>query len=884
MASEVAEQIVPSFNEGAGSKSILQQEDELDWGALMSPNGLEHELMSYSPLKKLLSAIIKKVSSHDNRFSQMNEKLENANAFAKDLNDRLNNVTELVSASDQKIDKVLEEQANIKEMIMKKENTSTDINLLEEKHNDSEKKLMEQIMKVEKELEGMRNDIKVLNEKHQDSINNLDKVVSRKMKELENVKPQSSSPPKPLERTNSKQTSINKDVVATSRSSTPRNQNERPNSSTARNNQVANRTDTPESQSSTPTSLLSTLKDLNVVSKPNEEKTVQLFDAGSDDDASTIQSVILSLPKHGKLAQFVDTQSNQSGTDNEETNTSTKSVINFAPAAVVDPSHRINVATEANVQDVVDPFVYNVYDVKNDVDRAHVSRVKGVLVTQLNDLQRELEIAKSKESDDINKVLDEMRNIREQVESIDRKLQAADRLKQKKKTSRTSTPSERNRSASQEPIEDREGLLSVDLEQGRNVMVYIPKNDQSNAVSDSINELLGKIDYLENKLAETNDRIAALENRSPTPLDVNHSTPIQAQETSSSPAVQTSNTLDTEEEGATLKDLKKLEKKIMYYITTHDMAGDLNNQVQEIQKQLESLEAKLDQKCDALTTPSYQQFKDIEDMVLRKVDRDEFHSIVEKLKAETDKATNQRPLSPEDKSDKMLKFEGTFDQSDLKRIRDSINTLAAQVQQLTKMKADKIEVFKELSEKKEAIDRLDQTKSDANIVARKAEREYVDSLFNKMKKDLENMIGLTNSHTADMLAKDLEFLKKLIEDKADIDELKRIKDFLTQSFDTKVDKDGEGLASSQAFKCLSCNRAMKGMKLKPNALNFDNFVSHLPPPKPKVNPRKQFLSESLNAKSSVQIPSSVLDTSQRFGRSSVEHLPELRKSSTNNSQ
>ncbi|KAF0974169.1 hypothetical protein FDP41_006779 [Naegleria fowleri] len=869
------------------------QDDELDWGSLMSPNGLDHELMSYSPLKKLLSAIIKKVSSHDTRFSQMNDKLDNTNANVKELHDRLNNTSEQVSESNRKIDKVLEEQANMKEIFMKKDN-SGDISLLEEKQKDSAKKLMEQIMKVEKELEDMKHGVQALNEKHEDSINNMDKLVSQKLKELNHSssqQQQTSTRPKHLERANSKQNSMNKDSNkdSSSHSSSPRVQPERPNSSTSttRNTPTANRITSPESQSSTPTSLLSTLKDLNVVSKPNEEKTVQLFDAGDGEEANTFQSVILSLPKHGKLAQYhADNQSNPPGIDKGETKSSTtSSVINFAPAAVIDPNHRINVSTETDVEDVVDPFMYNVYDVKNDVDRAHISRVKGVLVTQLNDLQRELENAKSKESEDINKVLDEMRNIRQQVEAIDRKLQAADRLKQKKRTSRTSTPSERNRVTSEEPSEDREGLISVDLEQGRNVMVYIPKNEQSDAVSDSINELLGKIDYLENKIAETNIRVSALENRSPTPMDINQSALLTHTQETSSPVVQTpiQNSLDAEEESATLKDLKKLEKKIMYYITTHDMAGDLNNQVQEIQKQIESLEAKLDQKCDSLTTPSYQQFKDIEDMVLRKVDRDEFHSIVEKLKAETDKATSQRPLTPEDKNDKMLKFEGTFDQSDLKRIRDSINTLAAQVQQLSKMKADKIEVFKELSEKKEAIDRLDQTKSDANIVARKAEREYVDSLFNKMKKDLENIIALTNSHTADMLAKDLEFLKKLIEDKADIDELKRIKDFLTQSFDTKVDKDGEGLASSQAFKCLSCNRAMKGMKLKPNALNFDNFVSHLPPPKPKVNPRKQFLNESLNAKSSVQIPSSVLDMSQR-SRSGVEHLPEIKKNSPNNSQ
>ncbi|EFC42290.1 hypothetical protein NAEGRDRAFT_58590 [Naegleria gruberi] len=873
------DQQLPSSSNNTGGEGFTSPEDELDWGTLCSPNGLEHELMTYAPLKKLLNTIIKKVSSQDKKLSSVDDKVSDAAKQALDANEKAKKLKSQIDASEQ-------------EKMGDKETNDLNAKTEAEKHEKRHKDLMDKIGDLEKQLQDLKKQNEDLKHKNSESEDKLKRLVGDALKTMQTM---SQIPPQP---TNTSSDDEKRNITSSS--------NRRP---------------------FTPEENKRNIQDVEVFSTPEVEKTVQLYKPADDEDNSTLQSVILSLPKHGKVTQFDDEASPTDDMSNTDTNTSNKpksrptstasgkrgkdlkdskerppsspqKKINFAPAAVTDPNHRINFSADTQTEGVVDPFKYNVYDVKNDLDRAQVSRVKGVLLSQLNDLQRELDDAKKKEKDDVDLLLDQILGIKNQVNSINKKLDLAQKLKGQDKNTSTDNLYE-------------EGLLDVQLDEGKNVKVFIPPKTEEldSSVTDSINELLGKIDYLENRLADATRRIDDLENR-PQPAFFDDHEELEKPEKSNTPFMNTRETVDastspfqkkkedtdnrtgtpserpesSSDDFVSNKDLKKLEKKLMYYITTHDMSNDLNNQIQELIKQLESVEDRLAQKCDIASTPNHQQFKDIEDMVLKKADREEVHNMIEKLKNDSDKQPTivQRPFSPQEDrnpSSPNTKVESSgIDQADLKKIKDALNNLSSQLSQLSKMKADKIDVFKELSEKKEQIDRLDQTKSDANIVARKAEREYVDSLFNKLKKDLENSISMTNTHTADLLAKDLEFLKRLIEDKADSDEIRRIKEYLNQAFDNKTEKDGDGLASSQAFKCLSCNRALKGMKMRPQSLNFDNFISHLPPPKQKVNPRKQFLNDSLT-KSSVQIPSSILDDGRK-NRSAAEHLPELKKSGT----
>jgi myosin heavy subunit len=264
---------------------------------------------------------------------------------------------------------------------------------------------------------------------------------------------------------------------------------------------------------------------------------------------------------------------------------------------------------------------------------------------------------------------------------------------------------------------------------------------------------------------------------------------------------------------------KKLEEEHISEIhTTLNSKTDTNvtngivSNVEKMQHDAEQQQKKSQEQIDTLAM----QIAELEENLNRKAERKELQNLMEKL-TETDQINNSIRM-PEISSVLI---------SDEKQLAETFAIHTNQLKQLMKTKADKVEVYKEFSEKSEAIDRLEQVKADSNIVARKAEREYVDSTMDKNRREIESMINSTNANTADLFAKDLEYLKILIDEKSSIKDLRTLRDMLLKSGGEKSDNNnGEALAGK--MRCLSCNQELvQGMRSRPTSMSFTGFMSEV---------------------------------------------------------
>eukprot|EP00667_Euglena_gracilis_P000714 EG_transcript_714 len=160
-----------------------------------------------------------------------------------------------------------------------------------------------------------------------------------------------------------------------------------------------------------------------------------------------------------------------------------------------------------------------------------------------------------------------------------------------------------------------------------------------------------------------------------------------------------------------------------------------------------------------------------------------------------------------------------------------IGELERRVQDLAANKADKQWTEKEIAALKDAIDDLHQSKADASLVAGKAERDYVENALERLRREVEQAMNNTNGGLIDTLDKSLNILRDMIDGKASQSDLSKIRDMLLLE-GKKGDGVPEGLAGYKNYRCLSCNRKMDGMRPRPMGMNFSNFVSHLPNPRP----------------------------------------------------
>eukprot|EP00817_Percolomonadidae_sp_ATCC50343_P000267 CAMPEP_0117425100 /NCGR_PEP_ID=MMETSP0758-20121206/5411_1 /TAXON_ID=63605 /ORGANISM="Percolomonas cosmopolitus, Strain AE-1 (ATCC 50343)" /LENGTH=925 /DNA_ID=CAMNT_0005209325 /DNA_START=235 /DNA_END=3009 /DNA_ORIENTATION=+ len=281
-------------------------------------------------------------------------------------------------------------------------------------------------------------------------------------------------------------------------------------------------------------------------------------------------------------------------------------------------------------------------------------------------------------------------------------------------------------------------------------------------------------------------------------------------------------------------DFNKLIDKINDKCDTQ-IVDNLMKQVQALLSQVRTLQRQTDEKADKADVPSQKQLRDLENKLLKKVNRKELQTVITKLmpKKGSEKAASVDAATIDSKANAQAS-------EDIEKLKAAINAHANDINNLYKAKANKTDTYKELSDMKEVLDRHDQMKADASIVARKAEREYVDNALEKLKAELENAVGQTNAHTSNLIAKDLEFLKGLLDNKASKSDVRKLRDLMKRMTSTERKTDG-GLVGYRQLRCLSCNANMDNMRTKPQAMNFMNFVSHLPDAKNRLNPKRNQL-------------------------------------------
>lgn len=375
-----------------------------------------------------------------------------------------------------------------------------------------------------------------------------------------------------------------------------------------------------------------------------------------------------------------------------------------------------------------------------------------------------------------------------------------------------------------------------------------------NTFAITLNEILGRLDLLESAVAELQSLFDQ----------------IQAQQNGMSNSLGGSTSSQNTSGDGYEKVLQNLQQKV-----DKDSVDSLKETVNDLLSRIGKLEKDMAGKANADNTVDMGRFRELEKKLVKKVDRSELQSLSSKLMSNQRKAApSLSPRKPKEES--RSKKIDTNSIVDLEKLKEVISAHAHDINTLFKTKADKSEVFKELSDFKEALDRLDQVKADANIVARKAEREYVDNLMDKLKKDMENFVNDLNARTSDLFAKDLEFLRDLMDQKSSKGDVKKMKDIIRRMMTQEEKSTDGGLAGHKQFRCLSCNRVMDTMKSRPTSMNFSQFVNHLPNPKNKLHPRKAFSSENPN-KETMRLAQQIQKQQQANNVDSDNGLPPLQK-------
>jgi chromosome segregation ATPase len=122
------------------------------------------------------------------------------------------------------------------------------------------------------------------------------------------------------------------------------------------------------------------------------------------------------------------------------------------------------------------------------------------------------------------------------------------------------------------------------------------------------------------------------------------------------------------------------------------------------------------------------------------------------------------------------------------------------------------------------IDHIHHTKADAQLVANKAERDYVENALEKLMREVEQVMNSTNAGLIDTLDKSLGILRDMIDGKASKADMAKLR---------RAGDDGgatvpEGLTGFKSYRCLGCNRTVEAMRTRPMGVNFSNFTNRLP--------------------------------------------------------
>ncbi|KPI83926.1 hypothetical protein ABL78_7026 [Leptomonas seymouri] len=137
---------------------------------------------------------------------------------------------------------------------------------------------------------------------------------------------------------------------------------------------------------------------------------------------------------------------------------------------------------------------------------------------------------------------------------------------------------------------------------------------------------------------------------------------------------------------------------------------------------------------------------------------------------------------------------------------------------------------------KERIERLDHCKADATLVANKAERDYVENALERLMREVEQVLNATNAGLIDTLEKSLNILRDMIDGKATKQDVANLEGWMAEANGAGAGAGvADGLTGFKAFRCLGCNRPMDSMRPRPQAATLMPFVNRNPQNFPQDN-------------------------------------------------
>eukprot|EP01006_Ploeotia_vitrea_P028544 TRINITY_DN61218_c0_g1_i1.p1 TRINITY_DN61218_c0_g1~~TRINITY_DN61218_c0_g1_i1.p1 ORF type:complete len:1274 (+),score=170.38 TRINITY_DN61218_c0_g1_i1:60-3881(+) len=220
----------------------------------------------------------------------------------------------------------------------------------------------------------------------------------------------------------------------------------------------------------------------------------------------------------------------------------------------------------------------------------------------------------------------------------------------------------------------------------------------------------------------------------------------------------------------------------------------------------------------------------LEQWVSRKADRTDLNLILDNshnVRPSTMKASaGRRPVGGKPTDGSQYVTPPLDDGSDIGQVIEVVNDQAAIIHHLSTFKGDNASMIADLPMLKEKVDQLEQFKADADLVARKAEHEYVDISIDNIRRELIRSINMSSGSIMDTLDKSLNILRDMLDGKADALDLQRVRKTMKEKT-ASAELVPDGLVG---YKCLACNKVMEGMRIRPMGMMFPNFTSHIMPP------------------------------------------------------
>ncbi|KAG5483799.1 hypothetical protein LSCM4_04954 [Leishmania orientalis] len=133
------------------------------------------------------------------------------------------------------------------------------------------------------------------------------------------------------------------------------------------------------------------------------------------------------------------------------------------------------------------------------------------------------------------------------------------------------------------------------------------------------------------------------------------------------------------------------------------------------------------------------------------------------------------------------------------------------------------------------IERLDHCKADATLVANKAERDYVENALERLMREVEQVLNASNAGLIDTLEKSLGILRDMIDGKATKQDVANLQGWMSESNAGGGAGAPDGLTGFKGFRCLGCNRPMDTMRPRTLPATMSSFLNRNPQNHPQDN-------------------------------------------------